>query len=211
MRIFLDTEFIDDGSTIDLISIGLYAENGSTYYAVSCEFDWDKAWAHSWLPANVLSHLPLFTRGNRTHLDVGAYEVKDRATIATEVKEFITSRGPAELWANYSAYDHVALAQLFGTMVDLPKGIPMRTRDLQCFSDFLGRPEVPKQTGTEHHALEDARHDYEMWRHLSMVQRWREMNVGEFCECDDGFSHRYAAKLAYKCTSRMLRTLGGES
>jgi hypothetical protein len=37
MRIFYDCEFIEDGRTIDLISIGLIAEAGDEYYAVKAE------------------------------------------------------------------------------------------------------------------------------------------------------------------------------
>src|SRR6185437_634123 len=48
-----------------------------------------------------------------------------RAQIAREVAEFITSVPNPQLWAWYAAYEHVALAQLFGRMIDLPDGIPM--------------------------------------------------------------------------------------
>lgn len=33
MKYFLDTEFHEDGKTIDLISIGIVAEDGREYYA----------------------------------------------------------------------------------------------------------------------------------------------------------------------------------
>ena len=33
MKYFYDTEFIDDGHTINLISIGIVAEDGHEYYA----------------------------------------------------------------------------------------------------------------------------------------------------------------------------------
>lgn len=35
MRYFFDTEFHEDGQTIDLISIGIVAEDGREFYAVS--------------------------------------------------------------------------------------------------------------------------------------------------------------------------------
>jgi 3' exoribonuclease, RNase T-like len=35
VKIFYDTEFIEDGRTIDLISIGMVAEDGREYYAVN--------------------------------------------------------------------------------------------------------------------------------------------------------------------------------
>jgi hypothetical protein len=38
-RYFYDTEFNDDGSTIDLVSIGIVSDDGREYYAVSSEFD----------------------------------------------------------------------------------------------------------------------------------------------------------------------------
>ena len=43
MRYFYDTEFIEDGTTIDLVSIGVVDEHGREFYAVSTEFDPGKA------------------------------------------------------------------------------------------------------------------------------------------------------------------------
>ena len=56
MRYFYDTEFIEDGRTIELISIGVVAEDGREYYAVSTEFDPERA--GSWVRAHVLPKLP---------------------------------------------------------------------------------------------------------------------------------------------------------
>ena len=56
MRYFYDTEFIEDGTTIELVSIGVVAEDGREYYAVSTEFD--PARAGDWVRANVLPKLP---------------------------------------------------------------------------------------------------------------------------------------------------------
>ncbi len=39
MRYFYDCEFIEDGRTIELVSIGVVDENGREFYAVSTEFD----------------------------------------------------------------------------------------------------------------------------------------------------------------------------
>lgn len=84
--------------------------------------------------------------------------VKPLAQIAEEVREFLLADGTPELWAWYGAYDHVLLAQLFGTMVELPKGIPMWTNDLRQEAYRLGNPPMPKQVSGTHNALEDARH-----------------------------------------------------
>jgi hypothetical protein len=52
MRFFYDCEFIEDGTTIDLVSIGVVGEDGREFYAVSTEFDASRAGA--WVRANVL-------------------------------------------------------------------------------------------------------------------------------------------------------------
>jgi 3' exoribonuclease, RNase T-like len=178
-----DTEFIEDGRTIDLISIGLVDRNGQEYYAVSSEFSQEKLFENKWLVDNVWPTLPTRTvRGGRSgrrsfvELDLFDPDVKDRATIAREVAEFCLADGPdPELWAWYSAYDHVALCQLFGRMVpDLPAGMPMFTNDLRHslaqLERHLGRRvNVPDQVKGEHNALEDARHNWVIKRHLERV------------------------------------------
>src|SRR5690242_17783704 len=55
VRYFYDTEFIEDGNTIELVSIGVVAEDGREFYAVSTEFDPGRA--GSWVRANVLDKL----------------------------------------------------------------------------------------------------------------------------------------------------------
>jgi len=53
---FLDTEFDEDGKTIELISIGLCSNEGHEYYAVSREFD--PLHCYEWVRRNVLNQLP---------------------------------------------------------------------------------------------------------------------------------------------------------
>ena len=50
-RFFYDTEFIEDGTTIDLVSIGVVDENGREFYAVSTEFDPARAGLAPWCSA----------------------------------------------------------------------------------------------------------------------------------------------------------------
>ncbi len=56
MRYFYDCEFIEDGRTIDLVSIGVVDETGREFYAVSTEFD--AARAGAWVRQHVLPQLP---------------------------------------------------------------------------------------------------------------------------------------------------------
>lgn len=175
-RFFYDTEFIEDGVTIDLISIGIVAGDGREFYAVSSEFSIAKLHANPWLVENVRPYLPELPHreGARCrcaygwHLDTDDPVVRPRAQIARAVRDFLLSGDTApELWAYYGAYDHVALAQLWGRMIDLPAGIPMWTNDIRQEIHRLGNPTMPEQDAKEHHALADARHNKVMFDYLA--------------------------------------------
>ena len=56
MRFFYDCEFIEDGRTIELVSIGVVDETGREFYAVSTQFDGSRA--IEWVRRNVLDKLP---------------------------------------------------------------------------------------------------------------------------------------------------------
>lgn len=161
-----DTEFLESGaaSPIRLISIGMIRDDGTWYYAVADDPDLITcAIAHPWLREHVIPALPVAFAADGLswywdgkHRDFG--DVKPRGQIAREIALFITGTPDVQLWADYGAYDHVALAQLFGRMIDLPAGVPMWTNDLRQEWDRLGRPAMPSLAGiTEHNALDDAR------------------------------------------------------
>ena len=151
MRIWFDTEFIEDGKTIDLISIGLVREDGQELYLESSEVDWNKA--SDWVLENVHRHLQ---RTNR----------KTRAEIAKLVRDF-AGESP-EFWAYYADYDWVVLCQLYGTMMDLPIGWPMFCRDLKQSLEGVLEAELPFRSLQEHHALSDA-----FW--VRDTHRWLEL------------------------------------
>ena len=161
-RIFYDTEFLEDGRTIDLISIGMVRDDGAEYYAVVKDDRLiSRVYEHEWLAANVLPSLPVKLAGlgawwewDKGHPD--ADNVKPRELIAAEVREFILAAPEPELWADYCAYDHVALCQLWGRMIDLPAGVPMFTHDLRHALSPLADP-PPMPGAAEHNALDDAR------------------------------------------------------
>lgn len=169
-----DLEFLEDGRTIELISIGMVCDDGREYYAVNRDMPVRRIRKHKWLMENVVPSLPKGHGDQRIHMPkrwlfhYADDRVKPRTRIADEVMDFIRAAGPdVELWANYGAYDHVCLAQLWGRMIDLPEGVPMFTRDIQQERARLGFgwDELPKQEGGEHNALADARHN-------QLVRRW---------------------------------------
>lgn len=149
MKFWFDTEFMEDGKTIELISIGIAANDGRSYYA-ECE-EADLSRANDWVRANVLPHLS----GYKT----------PRRQIADEIIRFVGEK--PEFWAYYSAYDWVALCQLYGKMIDLPKGWPMYCRDIKQLCDSMGNPKLPDIRGQEHNALADARWNKEAYDFLT--------------------------------------------
>lgn len=153
MRYFFDTEFIEDGLTIDLVSIAVVDEGGREYYAVSTEFDPTRA--GPWVRANVLDKLP----------PPASPAYRSRAQIRESLLEFLLAPGgEIELWAWYASYDHVVLAQLWGTMPRLPKPIPRFTHELRQRWEDAGKPPLPKPPTDAHDALADARHNLVRWR-----------------------------------------------
>jgi hypothetical protein len=153
VRYFYDTEFIEDGTTIDLVSIGVVDENGREFYAVSTEFNPMKA--GPWVRDHVLDKLP--SPADPAWCDRNA--IRDRL-----MKFLNRGRDRVELWAWFAAYDHVALAQLWGDMPALPRELPRFTRELRQRWEDVGKPSLPPPPTDAHDALADARHNLLRWR-----------------------------------------------
>ena len=164
----LDTEFMDNGRTIELLSIAILAENGREFYRQVVEADYDRA--NPWVRKHVLPqmrqcvagdkawHWAYFSQrgGDGCPAHIGCpWEFADN--IAQELVAFV-GESPTFL-GYYSAYDHVALCQLFGTMMELPTGWPMYTQDLRQLLDQSGLQGVtqPEDDHGIHFALDDAR------------------------------------------------------
>lgn len=184
MRFFFDTEFLEDGERIYPISIGMVTDEGREFYRVYA--DWlckgqvlAKVRDHRFLMTNVVPRLPDLAQQivygrepmPRSVDQFDAHPlVLPRWRMALELEQFVSAHGEGreqhELWAYYGAYDHVALSQTFGTMLQLPASVPMFTRELMQFEADVnahrahfglapvGRP-VPLEN--EHNALADAR------------------------------------------------------
>lgn len=140
MKIWFDTEFIEDGKTIDLISIGMVREDGATFYLENRDCDHSRA--SDWVKAYVLPHL----QGGPAH---------NAAGIAHMIRKWAGEK--PEFWGYYADYDWVVLCQLFGTMMDLPNGWPMFCMDIKQLCVSVGDPRLPEQGKGEHHALADAK------------------------------------------------------
>jgi hypothetical protein len=187
VRIFLDTEFIEDGRTIDLVSIGMVREDGRSYYAQALGFDPSRA--SKWVQDNVLSLLRRCDLGAELAAEMESHERsgrpcssmcpwRSRAELRQEIMAFVASprlgaaparepweREEPEFWADYASYDWVALCQIFGTMMEKPDGWPAWCRDVQQLRGARVLPVRAAAHKPEHFALNDAkdcqrRHDY---------------------------------------------------
>ncbi|MFF0498116.1 polyadenylate-specific 3'-exoribonuclease AS [Nocardia aobensis] len=161
MKYFYDCEFIEDGVTIDLISIGVVCEDGREYYAVSTEFDPERA--GQWVRRNVLPKLP----------SPSSPLWRSRQRIRDDLYQFLVPRPTVrpELWAWVGAYDHVAFCQLWGSMVDLPAALPRYTNELRQHWDHHGRPDLPPVPADAHDALADARHNLAKYEAIEAFRR----------------------------------------
>lgn len=165
MKYYLDTEFNEDGVTIDLISIAIIAEDGREFYRISTEFDPSRA--NEFVVKQVFPYIVDPKSGKR--IDPQAW--MSREQIKQEMLKFVGEDDNIEFWAWYGSYDWVALAQLFGTMVDLPKGWPMYVHELKQLADELGNPRGPAQENS-HHPVADAKWAKAYHEYLLQVKRF---------------------------------------
>lgn len=153
---FFDTEFIEDGKTIELISIGVVTLDDREYYA--CNQDADLSRASPWVRENVLPHLPRY----------GDPAWRSHPQIAVDLIHFTQGRPKPRFWAYYADYDWVALCQLYGTMMQLPEYFPRFCMDLKQHAVMLGVDSLPPQAkGGEHSALDDARWNRTVLQYLA--------------------------------------------
>lgn len=247
MKYFIDTEFKEyfkqhkllgipvgyKTPTIDLISIGIIAEDGREFYALNKECDIKEVWGDEWLRCNVLlsiyqsslsgdiknrvdfsyqgmkyvfelrgktkneitQGIKSFINGSKgndvdlnkviesitkcdcwnekyypkefeyikihnTHIPDATYGSGDDGKGVKRNKSIIYNQ--PDFYAYYASYDWVVFCQLFGRMLDLPKGFPMYCKDLKQMMDDKGldkdwkRKNCPDPEG-EHNALIDAK------------------------------------------------------
>lgn len=190
MKTYYDFEFMENGKTIEPISVGMIKENGEHLYLINGEVDLNAVANHEdgWLRKNVLKHLPVILSfstltGIRCTWDetdpIFGLCVRSLAEIREDVTRFVLNDldgTEPELWAWYAAYDHVALCRLYGRMIDLPSTFPKYSNDIRQEFQRLGKPNIlPKQDSeTEHHAFYDAEWDRDV--HSALIEYERVMN-----------------------------------
>ncbi|GAA1092169.1 polyadenylate-specific 3'-exoribonuclease AS [Tsukamurella spumae] len=142
-RYFYDTEFHWDGVSIRLVSIAVVSDTGREFYEHSDQYDRERAAADPFLAEHVLPAVAGMPR-------------RSDAELRARLDEFLVPR-PAVLWADFGAWDQVALMQIWGAMAQQPRWLPMSTRNVREYALLLGQ-RLPGYPARRHDALVDARH-----------------------------------------------------
>lgn len=156
VKYFLDTEFIDDGERIHLISIGIIDENDRTFYGevVDREIPWHLA--DQWVKENV-----------RPLLHSAPEDKYTKAELRDAILAYVFQGGFwPEFWGYYADWDWVVFLHLFGKMIDAPGGWPMFCLDIKQWAHQLDAVGLPRQLGEKHDALNDARWHKKMYEYL---------------------------------------------
>ena len=122
-KLFLDTEFTGLHAKTTLISLGLVAENGDSFYAELT--DYDTSQIDDWLHVNVIDNLVLSERPSNT-LVVEGHHISfkgDKKTLKGHLGKWINQHGPVEIWSDCLAYDWVLFNDIFGSAFSIPKNV----------------------------------------------------------------------------------------
>ena len=201
IKIFYDTEFVEDSYGIEPLSIGMAAQGddghhlGELYLVRDLTRDLNpilraRAERNPFLVEHVLPEVEAANNAGRS-TPISEIPGLVSGFIADAVTQAIFNGGMApraprrrdvSLWAYYAAYDHVVLARLFGSMAQLPGHIPMYTHDLMQEMDRRGvrRDQLPANDDA-HNAMADA-----LWcaRAYEIVCRPMRLNgVQHFSDC----------------------------
>jgi len=168
-RIFLDTEFTGLHKRSTLISLALYFDESTYFYA---EFnDYSKHQVTPWIQENVISKLQiqqnfLYSKdGEQVNLKGNKSQIKK------SLRLWLAQFGSIEIWADVLAYDWVLFCGLFGGALVVPSNIFYAPFDLSTLFRMKGLI-VPNgkydgdinrfefaglENQEQHHALADAR------------------------------------------------------
>lgn len=163
-RYFFDAELIEDGRTIDLVSIGVVDEAGKRGFS-ACNLDADLRAASPWTRENVIAHLPPYS----------SEDWMGRRSLANRLLVFLYD-GPhppnegIEMWGYYADYDWVAFCQLFGRAMELPSALPKFCMDVKQYACMIGETKLPERA-PGHEALSGAHWTRDAYLYLRAHER----------------------------------------
>ncbi len=121
-KIYFDTEFTGLHQKTTLISIGLIAESGETFYAEFNDYDFDQV--DEWLKKNVISNLlynGIFQQLEGTKKCVSYKSTTEN--IKEKLTEWLSQFKEVEMWSDCLSYDWVLFSQIWGHAFNIPKNV----------------------------------------------------------------------------------------
>jgi 3' exoribonuclease, RNase T-like len=177
MRIFFDCEFTGLHQDTTLISIGLFADDGRTFYAETTDYAADQV--DDWIRENVIAHLGVpITKGlwvvddRRYHAFCGP-----RVHIAPALRAWLAQYDQVTMIGDVPHWDWVLFCDLFGALgvpenvfdipLDLATALAVRGHDPDTSRAVLAELR-PGQgyAGQAHNALHDAGAIRRVWRRV---------------------------------------------
>lgn len=172
-KIFFDTEFTGLHHNTTLISIGLVAQSGETFYAELT--DYDRSQVNDWIRENVIDKLK-FNPGpddpcigsqflNGKSIKYSSEIVGNTDALKRHLTSWLAQFGEVELWSDCLPYDWVLFNRIFGTAFDIPKNVYYIPYDICTMFWMLGVDSdvnreafagVTDYKGEKHNALFDA-------------------------------------------------------
>lgn len=161
MKYFLDTEFNDNVTVTELISVGIVADDDREFYAINKEYGGGGPKnpkvlsCNDWVKRNVI---PILADTVDLDMSATALVLGDPTAIRNGMQDFVGNDPFPEFWAYYGHYDWVLVTKLWKSLTSLPKNWPTACYDVHQFAKHAGRHRtLPKKLEPEHHALVDAR------------------------------------------------------
>ncbi|WP_371590890.1 hypothetical protein [Streptomyces sp. NBC_00470] len=163
-RIYVSTQFFEDGERLDLISLALIRESDDAeLYRINADMDQKAVRTSDWLMDNAIPDLHLDETIREgvprdalfNPADPAVHGVKD---IAKHVGDFIAEAPEPVLTGLWASYDSVLIGRLFGSIDHRPEHIPVWARETKADHQRLGSPALPPERPKSANALHNARH-----------------------------------------------------
>ncbi len=119
IKVFFDTEFTGLHKATTLISIGLVAETGETFYAELT--DYDRSQVNDWIKENVISKL---LNGKSLEKGGDPTVVVDMSGLKMMLTDWFSMFDEkVEIWSDCLSYDWVLFCEIFGHAFNIPSNI----------------------------------------------------------------------------------------
>jgi len=162
-KLFFDTEFTGLHQHTSLISIGIVADNGKTFYAELN--DYDQSQIDDWLKTNVIDNLVLTAE---TETDIYSEKVRffgSSSDLKNVLSLWLTENfEKVEMWSDCLSYDWVLFSQIFGHAFNIPSNVYYIPFDICTLFKMKGiDPDINRERfinhnnpDLKHNALHDA-------------------------------------------------------